>query len=59
MWLYDSGAGPKSLTGFTLDATGEPWRSILGAIGDIPVAGVVRVMVDESDYTQARAVVER
>jgi hypothetical protein len=27
MWLYGSGAGPKSLAGFTLDAAGEPWRS--------------------------------
>lgn len=27
MWLYGSGAGPKSLAGFTSDAAGEPWRS--------------------------------
>jgi hypothetical protein len=32
---------------------------LLGAMGDLPVAGLVRVMVDESDFAQARAVVER
>jgi len=42
--------------GVSADIHGE---HLLGAMGDIPVAGVVRVMVDEADYAQARAVVER
>ena len=41
--------------GVPADIHGE---HLLGAMGEIPVAGVVRVMVDDSDYAQARAVVE-
>ncbi len=42
--------------GLSADIHGE---HLLGAMGDLPVSGLVRVMVDESDYAQARAVVER
>jgi len=34
MWLYGAGAEPKSLAGFTLDATGEPWRSTAPSVDE-------------------------
>jgi len=42
--------------GVSADIHGE---HLLGAMGDIPVAGAVRVMVDETDYARARSVVQR
>ena len=32
---------------------------LMGAIGELPASGLIRLVVDESDFAQARAVVER
>lgn len=42
--------------GFTVRLDGE---FLQGAIGELPAAGLVRLVVDEADYAAARAVVER
>lgn len=42
--------------GITTQIHGE---HLLGAIGELPGAGLVRVVVDDAEFTQARAVVER
>ncbi len=42
--------------GITAQIHGE---ALQGAIGELPAAGLVRLVVDETDYTQARELVER